>query len=529
MGHAIVDCGVADSAEKWVLGHIDRGFLDHAAEIFASLLDPEALEECGFFDYRESTPEEVHGAFIIDQEMAALHGGITVALATKRLVRTAYFFAGWPHRLYNILLEHPMPTQTVIELMDDFDAWTIGKGEEAPNKHLQTLLRRSVFNLVVNTQWVAAFRQSKLEPTADTRELARERIRGIHMSVGCETQFNVMKNNKQMRGKLKVSQLARCMGVVSASRILQTKHKLAVATSKTAVGKDTPFVTDGTFGRGVLKPSIDLKGVASTRQTAEYYSPKPENAGCPAADLPLMQHGCVQGWHTLEGVCCGAVAKSTHRLLARRRDDGPRFDWHMLLHHFKDSTVLAWPVELVPAPYYDDAFYVRFARDVKRFVFLTMLTWEKVEAVCFTWYSVSGMAYAFPRACNDLPPATRAVVAAQPQPLAELAARKAFWTMDLISLRDNARFMKTGIKTSDTMLHTLIAPVRCILKCSEAEALDIAPQRLVTLDESVGELDELMEIGEAVDCLDAGDVKSVKQTQESTQIGAWSTCLSATP
>ena len=121
---------------------------------------------------------------------------------------------------------------------------------------------------------------------------------------------------------MKASQLARRMGVVLASRILQTKHKLAMVTLRIAVGNDTPFVTDGAFGRGVLKPSIDLKGVASAGQTAEYHSPTPENAGCPAADLPLMQHGCVQGWHTLEGVCCGAVAKSTHRLLARGRDDG---------------------------------------------------------------------------------------------------------------------------------------------------------------------------------------------------------------
>jgi len=185
----------------------------------------------------------------------------------------------------------------------------------------------------------------------------------------------------------------------------------------------------------------------------------------------------------------------------------------MLLHHSKGSTVLAWPGELVPVPYYDDAFYVRFARDVKKYVFLTILTWEKVEAVCFTWHSVSGLANAFPLACNDLPPATRAVVTEQPQPLAELAARKAFGTMDLTSLRDNAKFIKTGIKTSDTMLNSLIALARYILKCSEAEALDIASQRLVTLDEEVGELDELMEIGEAVDCLDAADVKNVQQTQ----------------
>ena len=257
--------------------------------------------------------------------------------------------------------------------MDDFDAWSIAKAVEAPNKHLRMMLRRSVFNLVVNKQWVAAFRESNLEPTTDTRELARERIRGIHMSVGCETQFNVRKNNKQARGKIQVSQPARCMGLVLASRILQTKHKLGVVSSKTAVGKATPFVTDVTFERGVLEPSINLNGVASTSPTAEYYSPKPENVGCPAADLPLIQYGCARGWHALEGVCCGAVAKSTHRLLARRREEGPRFAWHMLLHHFKDSAVLAWPVELVPAPYYDDAFYVRFARDWKRFVFLTML------------------------------------------------------------------------------------------------------------------------------------------------------------
>ena len=45
-----------------------------------------------------------------------------------------------------------MPTQTVTEFMDDFDAWSIAKAVEAPNKHLQTMLRRSVFNLVVNKQ-----------------------------------------------------------------------------------------------------------------------------------------------------------------------------------------------------------------------------------------------------------------------------------------------------------------------------------------------------------------------------------------
>ena len=117
----------------------------------------------------------------------------------------------------------------------------------------------------------------------------------------------------------------------------------------------------------------------------------------------------------------------------------------------------------MPAPYYDDAFYVRFARDVKKYVFLTILTWEKVEAVCFTWHSVSGLANAFPLACKDLPPATRAVATAQPQPLAELAARKAFWIMDLTSLRANAKFMKTGIKTNDTMLNTLIALARYIM------------------------------------------------------------------
>jgi hypothetical protein len=76
---------------------------------------------------------------------------------------------------------------------------------------------------------------------------------------------------------------------------------------------------------------------------------------------------------------------------------------------------------------------------------------------------VSGLADAFPIACNDLPPAKRAVVTEQPQPLAELAARKAFWTMDLTSLRDNAKFMKTGIKTNDTMLNTLIALARYIM------------------------------------------------------------------
>ena len=103
-------------------------------------------------------------------------------------------------------------------------------------------------------------------------------------------------------------------------------------------------------------------------------------------DLPVVRFAQKHGWDRLDNLVLGATAKCTNDLLIKRdKPPSPQFGWHVLLLHFKDSSVFAWPVTRVALPGHQGEFYLQFATDIKRYPMLVIDSWDGCDATTFQW------------------------------------------------------------------------------------------------------------------------------------------------
>ncbi len=67
-------------------------------------------------------------------------------------------------------------------------------------------------------------------------------------------------------------------------------------------------------------------------------------------------------------------------------------------------------------------------------------------------------------------------------PLSVVAARNAWWSLDLASLKEVAGHLQLPVPAQSSLFGALVIMVRGVLENSEKEALAILAQRFVSLD-----------------------------------------------
>ena len=98
------------------------------------------------------------------------------------------------------------------------------------------------------------------------------------------------------------------------------------------------------------------------------------------------------------------------------------------------------------------------------------------------------------------------VVDKEPQPLAVVAAFAAFWQAELALLHNRAEELKIASVTKDrSLLETLVLMVTTLLGCTDAEAMKVVAQRSGTDEHEAALSAELLQVDEAVECLDRND------------------------
>ena len=514
MGHAITHLSGGHVTQKWIKEQFSGGFMVRVQECIASLSNEESLTACGFLEYLRATIEERNDVVILDDELAALHGDASLELMCRRMRRCLYFFHGWPCRFNELLLDLPTQAACLREFKTDVDAFKTVVARGRPGTILKRMIGRSVMKLTNTRQWEAACAEFAYAPADDLRALADVRSCGIHQSVPCETLFNAEKNNRQARGKVKVSVPSRCFGIALASNCLGAHHRMNLVKPAVPIERREAALSKSAYGMNMDAPSLSLTGISTTRATPTYYSPGVESQGVATADLPMLRYAAEHENADMNGACMGGIAHVSHRLLVKRESGagGGAFDWHVLLYHFKESSVLAWPVSLREIPNHD-AKYVIFRTDVERIPLLCILSWEDISACTFEWMSVSGQNAMYPGAAEVLPVATRAIVKHAPAALKSVVAQEAFYGIGVGELREMCKVLRAPVASDSSLVDTLVGMICHCLEVSEEEALHIAAKRLAGMKTEVGDIHELMEMDEAVQCLDHNDVKNAQDTQ----------------
>lgn len=102
----------------------------------------------------------------------------------------------------------------------------------------------------------------------------------------------------------------------------------------------------------------------------------------------------------------------------------------------------------------------------------------------------------------------------KPQPLIRVAASAAFWGMDKCSMDKLAKHLEINIPHGSSLLTTILSLAQGVLKDkSESEVLQICSARLAGVEPDAW-AEELLQVDEAISCLDKHDEKDFKREQE---------------
>ena len=216
-------------------------------------------------------------------------------------------------------MERDIAQQTIDAFLKDYQAFEYFRARADNGPIMQKMMEASPFNLTVNKQWLAAFRQTGFVVHPDTRALAEQRCADIATSIPCETQFNYMKNRRQERGKLKRSLPQRAMGVVLGTHVMKTIHKFKPLETLHAPKKQGGL-PKAAFGLEPWKPSMNLDKISGIKSKAPYYAPLPRAISQSAADLPMIRYAYerIDG-ALVEGAGINCIFKAKHRLLPQEK------------------------------------------------------------------------------------------------------------------------------------------------------------------------------------------------------------------
>ena len=521
-GHANSACRDVSATSEWLLEQLAGGFMQHLFRIIATLSDPTVLKDCGFFLFEGAGPEDQDAYTMVDEELAGLMGCLVLQLLAARQRRVMYFLGGWPGKLFKVLLGPAMARATLAEFKRDHAVWKHLRSLSPLPAGLSLALDRSVFKLTAVKQLVAACEESGWEPSGDMEELLRERTQAIIGTQLVEDIFGLQKNSKQVRGSKRFRKCECSMMAPLAGHVLDERHRYKSLAVDEPIARKTLKLDHSAFGKGGgehLRSSIPLHGISSTVQKASFFSPRAEAVGLPAADLTLLQycHDLNLG-DKISNAKLGSFCNASFKLIFRRVSPaGQEFGWHVGLWHFPRSSIMAWPVELLQVPGYVGSTFAKLCLETNEPRLLPVLAWEGIEGWEYNWGSWSWQCCHFPLATPQWRPCVRMFLKGDADTLEVIAARSAFWTLDLASLMDVAGHLGAPVPSGSSLLDSLLIMIRHVLQNTEEEAMGIIAQRLVALDGGQECVQELLEVEEAAKLLTNEDEKVLKQEQEAGQ------------
>ena len=450
-----------------------------------------------------------------DDEVAQTHGALVLGLLSSRIRRCDYFFDGWPGQTMKLLVGGEHEEQVIKLFKEDWDNFGTLKASAALGAQGRAMLACHAMQCVVNLQWATAFKATGWVPHASTRALAAERVSAVMSSIPSETLFNVMKNRRQERGRLKVSVPPRCMGVALASEVISKVHRFDVLPSDVMVGPRSTKLKPVAFGVGKLSESTSFAGVATTKVLPEYFSPTAANVSLPSADLHMIRMACADGLHLLERGIFGCFCQWSHYVVFKREVPGSHrdFGWHCALGHFAGSSCFAWPVHLEPVQGHEGFTQVIFS-EAAAYAFLPIVSGDGIQAANFEFRSWQWQCKTLPRIASEWPPATRAFLRDEVCGLKALAAKSAWWSLDLAALKKLAEAFGVPLPPAEKLFGTVVHLTMGTLPCDERAAVDIAAGRVPHMVDEDAFTEEILSSDEAHEVLDRSDQSKLVVVQK---------------
>ena len=311
------------------------------------------------------------------------------------------------------------------------------------------------------------------------------------------------------------------MASVLRAKVLSKKHHYAEVTCDLPLDSKTARLSPEAFHLPEKDRSLPLGEVASTSQSAAWWSPGASDHMVPIADLQFLRDAFEWGggFGMLQFGWLGDIIHSTHDMIFRIKNAPTKNQWYFGLDHFDKSCAIAWPVELVAVPSSGGAKYLEFLQP-EEVCLLSVFDHAQVEASTVVWKSWLRQYQEFskPAARAALArPAVRAFVSDGPGPLLQVAAREAFWSMKSPWLLELAQHLHIDVANPGSLCSTVSSLVMSILDIDEEASIPILQKRLAVNDITSLYSHHVMTLDDALECMDVNDAKKVRDEQKATE------------
>ena len=511
--------------QQWLLAQLEGSLYSSIHDIFGTLLDPEFLQDGGFVNVRTQniklwSDEEIQQ----DDEFATVAGRFCTRYVMNRQRRTLYLF-GHPHSMTLVLsADCNVPKQAVDDFLVAKGLWQKLHRDDRQGRVLKTYKTRCSFNRLANTQLMGLLSEKGATPDS-VKPHVSARTKAVLMSTGVEELNTSQKNSKQSTmwgGRYRRPQT--CLAVTVRNEVLWTRHKFLKPPPDDASAHHTSDLTKRDL-TPMMKPSLNFQCVSGSQQKAPYFSPNAEGTGLPTADMAFMRVFDEEDtWHKANDTWKGCFVDVDHQLVFRFtagsdvcEKHGQPKGWLFAMYHYKDSSCMVWPVELVEIQGVIGYRALTFTK-VKKPQYAFVHSWDHIECAPVEWH---GWPWQFKKCVDErhVQPGIRAfIMDFNTFTPTELGATNAWWSFDSSTITNIAQHLNADISSCEDTFSKLFTLTKAVLG-DDAEVVHQALQkRIKDLDNQVAFADVLMEVDEAAACLVEQDRHDLTAEQDSLKI-----------
>jgi hypothetical protein len=193
--------------------------------------------------------------------------------------------------------------------------------------------------------------------------------------------------------------------------------------------------------------------------------------------------------------------------------------WLFGLDHYSDSAVQGWPCTLKKVVGYD-AHYCVFKSALRLPELVTIFNVENVFARPVAWRSWARQRRSFTSdaAKEELKaPAVRLFATGPRETLLVCSARKAFWGLQMTFLSKLASHCLIDVGVVTGLCSVLFAMAQKILDATDEETIQVLAQRLAWNDIESRFTGHLLQVDEAIACMDQADAKLITDEQKDAE------------
>ena len=516
-----VECRDTVRGAAWALAQIQSEYLLHCYDCLVAPWQEDAAAACGFGTPggEGSKVKFDNGHVMVEDEFAGTFGTFALALTAARLKRFVMRLSSWPWSIARVLGNPEEAAGAVAELRTAFADYETLRDYDGQNRAMKRILERAVFNQAAVMQLVHALKESNWELTAAFLQLVRDRLATCFGTQIVEDINNVQKNDRAMgapcsrSGTTHYRRPESSFAVALTRNVVDEVHRFNRVDPKAAVARRTASLQENVFRSA--HGSLPWHSIATTKQTAAYFSPAPVNEGIPAADHTLLRDACRAGCLADVGnAWLGFFAQAPHQIVFRFKN--PLSEFMLALHHYPDSAVLVWPV-------YMDMLSLKGGHQIvvpkraSRPHFVTVLSLANIECFTFQWRSWAWQR-GFLKDNSSLRPGVRPIRDAytQLQPVLNVLAERAFFRLDKTTITEVCQHEGYELEPHTNLFDTVFEATQTVLGLSSADTLDVMKIRFASLPTNYIYTGDLLEVDEAAACLDENDRGELIKLQKET-------------